>query len=228
MPESLPPTQRREFLGHLAAGAALLATACAPAVAATGGMTPQGAAAGGASPRPASKWDDSWALRLTAPHKAVFDWPEHADGTALWHAQGYLDAVREIHAEPAQAVIVIRHAAIGYAFNHAMWDKYPMGDFMAGRGATAHRESKRNPYQAGAGSRGSSIEGLIANGVTFVGCALAARGTAATMASRTQGNADAIYEELTANVVPGVIMQPTGVYAVHRAQERGCGFIRST
>jgi hypothetical protein len=29
-------------------------------------------------------------------------------------------------------------------------------------------------------------------------------------------------------VLPGVILQPTGVYAVLRAQEAGCAFFKST
>ena len=37
-----------------------------------------------------------------------------------------------------------------------------------------------------------------------------------------------IFEELKANLVPGMILQPNGVYAVLRAQEAGCAFMRST
>jgi intracellular sulfur oxidation DsrE/DsrF family protein len=33
---------------------------------------------------------------------------------------------------------------------------------------------------------------------------------------------------LKANLIPGVILQPSGVYAAHRAQEAGCTYIRST
>jgi hypothetical protein len=37
-----------------------------------------------------------------------------------------------------------------------------------------------------------------------------------------------IYEELKANLVPGLILQPNGIYATMRAQEAGCAFMRST
>ena len=53
-------------------------------------------------------------------------------------------------------------------------------------------------------------------------------GLAAQIAETTKADSRAVYEELKANLVPGVILQPTGVYAVHRAQEAGCTFIRST
>jgi intracellular sulfur oxidation DsrE/DsrF family protein len=54
------------------------------------------------------------------------------------------------------------------------------------------------------------------------------RGVASVIAEKTKTEQHVIYEELKANLVPGVILQPTGVYAVHRAQEAGCTFIRST
>jgi len=41
---------------------------------------------------------------------------------------------------------------------------------------------------------------------------------------RTKTDWHTVYGELKANLVPGVILQPTGVYAVHRAQEAGCTY----
>jgi hypothetical protein len=62
----------------------------------------------------------------------------------------------------------------------------------------------------------------------LLGCDLAARGLAGQIASKTKSDSRGIYEELKANLVPGVILQPTGVYAAHRAQEAGCSYIRSS
>jgi hypothetical protein len=44
------------------------------------------------------------------------------------------------------------------------------------------------------------------------------------IATKVKSDQRAIYEELKANLVPGVILQPSGIYAVHRAQEAGCTF----
>jgi hypothetical protein len=44
------------------------------------------------------------------------------------------------------------------------------------------------------------------------------------LAKKVKREQRAIYEELKANLIPGVILQPSGIYAVHRAQEAGCTF----
>jgi hypothetical protein len=44
------------------------------------------------------------------------------------------------------------------------------------------------------------------------------------LARKVKGQQRAIYEELKANLISGVILQPSGIYAVHRAQEAGCSF----
>ena len=69
---------------------------------------------------------------------------------------------------------------------------------------------------------------LSSHGHIFLGCALATQGYAGKIAERTKGSSNEIFEELKANLVPGMILQPNGVYAVLRAQEAGCAFMRST
>jgi hypothetical protein len=93
-----------------------------------------------------------------------------------------------------------------------------------------------NPYagkssgdpQATASRPQSNLTWLAAHGHVLLGCDLATRAFSSQLASKVHGDSKAIYEELKANLVPGVILQPTGVYAVHRAQEAGCSYIRST
>src|SRR5262245_1084306 len=124
------PTPRREFLGQLATSAAALAgTACAAPVVAGSATAPAPAAATASQPGSQSQtqWDDSWVGRVTAKHKAMFDAAEVSDGAVLGHALRYLTGMRDALGAgqgEAQAVLVIRHAAIPMAFNDAMWEKY--------------------------------------------------------------------------------------------------------
>jgi hypothetical protein len=74
----------------------------------------------------------------------------------------------------------------------------------------------------------STLAWLASHGHVLLGCDLATRGYAEIIAERAKTDSQVVYEELKANLVPGVILQPTGVYAVHRAQEAGCTYIRST
>ncbi len=127
--QSQSSTPRREFLGQIAVSAlALAGTACAVPAAQT-------APAPAATPNPTARdtsipthWDDSWFGRLTAKHKAVFDWPKIDDGSAIDHAtssplEGCRDALGAAPGD-VQAVIVLRHVAVVLAFNDAMWSKY--------------------------------------------------------------------------------------------------------
>lgn len=241
------PTPRREFLGQIATSAIVLAgAACAtPASSGQTTATPAPTPTRPANPPAPTHWDDSWVARLTAKHKAVFDSPDIEDGLAVFQAAGYIRAMRDAAAAGAdevQAVVVIRHSAIPMAFNDAMWAKYGFGkdrkvkEYPSGKWATRNPfVGAANPNQAASPTSGASstraqptLEWLASHGNILLGCDLATRGEAGEIAQRTKGDATAIYQELKANLVPGLILQPTGVYAVHRAQEAGCTYIRST
>lgn len=213
------PTDRRVFFGQLATTAALFSVAgCASTASAS--TTAAASTAGPAQPSP---WDDSWFGRITADHRAVFDMPSIDDGMGIAHVNGYLRAMKDIHNADAQAVLVIRHAALPIALNDAMWEKYGMGKIIQGRANSTTPPATRNEYVHLLGR-------LSSRGVILLACDLAAHGYSARAASSPgiTASQSEIYEEFKRNLVPNVILQPTGVYAVHRAQEARCTFIRSS
>jgi intracellular sulfur oxidation DsrE/DsrF family protein len=71
---------------------------------------------------------------------------------------------------------------------------------------------------------GVTIDALAKRGVRLAVCAMATRAAAQLIAQKTGGNADAIFKELTENLVPNGHMVPAGIVAVNRAQERGYTF----
>jgi hypothetical protein len=233
------PTPRREFLGQLAASAVVLAGgACAaPAAAVQSPTAPTPGAAAGAQ----THWDDSWFGRLTAKHKAVFDSPGVEDGFTggPGHATRYLNGMRDalgVKPGEAQVVVVIRHTAIPFVFSDAMWEKYPMGElrniksgdkFATRNPVGGPRPNARAAADSTADRPQANLQWLLSHGHIVLGCDVATQGLGAQIAQKVKGDARAIADELRANVVPGVILQPNGVYAVHRAQEAGCTFIHS-
>jgi hypothetical protein len=244
------PTARREFLGQIAASAIVIAgTACASP--ATAGQTTAPAPAptppanrGSQTGQAPTQWDDSWFGRLTAKHKAVFDSPMFEDGIALAHASGYIRGMREATGagvDDVQVVLVMRHAAVAMALNDEMWAKYEIGKDRKVKDFPSEKFATRNPFYAAAPSSSSSsrpappadrpqpsLSWLGAHGNVLLACDLAMRGYSSIVAQRSKTEQRAVYEEFKANVVPGVILQPTGVYAVLRAQEAGCAFFKST
>jgi hypothetical protein len=229
-------TPRREFLGQSAASAVVLAgAACSTPAAAAQMATAAAPARGGVSSTQA--WDDSWFSKLTARHKAVFDSPEVEENSTLGfnHAPRYIQGMYDaLGATPrdVQTVVVVRHKSIGFAFNDAMWEKYAIGEIAKVKSgeawATKNPVAHARANATNADRPQSNIEWMIAHNHFVLGCDLATQGLASQIADRTKGTMKTIYEELKANVVPGVILQPNGIYAVHRAQEAGCTFIRST
>jgi hypothetical protein len=240
--QSESSTPRREFLGQIAVSAlALAGTACA-------GSPAQTAPAPVATPNPTGRdtsapthWDDSWSARLTAKHKALFDMPEIDDGTAIDHAVLWLEGCRDaLGAAPgdAHAVIVVRHTAVVLAFNDAMWSKYELGKERKVKDDSTGKWAVRNPYASatarpaddspprpiGPGWPAGNLGWFAQNGHTLLACDLATRGMSFILAKKVKREQRAVYEELKANLIPGVILQPSGIYAVHRAQEAGCTF----
>ena len=246
-------TPRRQFIGELAVGAAALAAvACTPAATATApsqAPTPARApspAAANADQMPAGMpvapktWDASWMSRITAKHKAVFDSPEIGEGTALWQALMYLDAVKDVFGtgdSDASVVVVLRHRAVPLLFNDAMWAKYDIGTATKTTDEKSGKAATRNVYYQHIDARGNpttddkpsaTIKSLTTRGVIFVGCDLATRGFSTRAAAATKQPAQKVYEDIKANLVPGATLMPTGVFATLLAQEAGCSLMRST
>ena len=225
------PTPRREFIGQLATSAVVLAgTACAAPFAAT--------APGGTAPAPAqpgrTQWDDSWFTRLTAKHKAAFDSAQIEEGAVLGHALRYVNGMRDaLNAGDGdvQAVLIIRHSAIPMAFNDAMWAKYEIGKDRSIKDGDDW--ATRNPYlnsrrPTTSDRPSATLSWFAAHGHVLLGCGVAAQGLAGQIASARKLDSKVVFEEMKANLVPGMILQPNGVYATIRAQEAGCVFFKSS
>jgi len=216
-------TPRREFLGQIATAAVALAgTACvAPALA-----TSQGAPASSTPtprpPAPKTVFDDSWTQRLTGKHKAVFDSPEIFGGAAIYQAELWASGFKEMYNvtdADAQAVLVLRHAAVPMVFSDAIWTKYEIGKrrkVKDDKGAWV----KTNPYV-------ESLARARERGSIILGCNLAAMGIAASIARDTKQDIEAVRSEIRSNLVPGALLMPSGIFALHRAQEAGCTYMRA-
>jgi hypothetical protein len=227
------PTDRRDFLSRLAAGLAVTAgvPAIAPAIApASAEAAP---APGGAAP----DFDDSWTRRLAAAkHKAVFDAAEPEEGLALRHARIYRDGYREalgVEGADVAAVVVLRHAATVLAFDDAIWAKYGVAKLRDVKDPSTQQHTAHNPFSRPHTDderrrAGEFLEGLIASGVVVLACNLATRRLAGTMARQAGAAQDQVYAEVRGGLVPGVLLQPSGIYATARAQEVGCVHLRSS
>jgi hypothetical protein len=242
------PTPRRDFLARIAAAAAAAplaaaASACAhgapagpPAGAPAGGT----AGAGGAAPRPAPPvFDDTWTRRVVAArHKAVFDAPEVHDGAALFQAAVYREGYRAaLGTEPSEVVpvVVLRHTATVLTLDDAVWAKYPVARLFKVRPPEARKKDPwptHNPFSRPHAESEKAYEqyflaALIASGVVVLGCHNAFQGITYRLAKETGADVAEVRAEARAGMLPGAVLQPSGIYATLRAQEVGCTFMRS-
>lgn len=226
------PLARRSFLSRFGAGMTAFGAAFASAPAAEAQTAP---AAPGTF-QPARHAEDEWLDQVTAKHRIFYDTTTvtgiaeaifFARNTFLANASGY----KLTDADIAQ-VVCLRHSSTSFAFTDAMWVKY--GAALAER-AENFKDPKtkavpvKNVFMYGDYGNdllniGVTIEAMAKRGVRFAVCSLGTRAAANLAAQKMGGNADAIFKELTENLIPNGHMVPAGIVAVNRAQERGYTF----
>lgn len=223
-----PKPSRRKFIANLAGGASALAVA---------GLSAKDLLAQGrGSTAPQGGWDLSWVDRVqSAKHRLVFDSPGIADGMALINAvtwlNGYHEVYQTVDADMA-AVLVFRHKGLPVALNDDMWARLKLADDEKVKDPATGETATRNPFasagSADKGTGGSTVDALIARGVTIIACNQALMRHVGALVKAEGITRDVAQQALIASVLPGVIRMPSGVFATARAQEAGCPFIRSS
>jgi intracellular sulfur oxidation DsrE/DsrF family protein len=224
------PRHRRSFLSRLAAGAAIV-----------GGTMfksqPAAAQSTSAAPwRPARHAQDDWLDRIPGSHRFIIDTtsPEGL-GSSLAFANNFFLANQAGYGlgnADAAVVIVMRHNSTAFAYADAMWAKYGMAIGTAAGGFDDPKTKTRpniNVFNSGSyigalPNNGVTLDSLIGRGVHFAVCQMATRRFAGAIAAAQKLDVEAVYKELTSNLVRNSHMVPAGIVAVNRAQERGYAF----
>ncbi len=220
-------TPRREFIGSLATGAATLGMA---AIVAPIGL--QAKVRNNATEDDPDAWFDKIKDRK---HKVVFDATEPHDILPFAWPLVYLNT-NEATGSPNSdcgVIVILRHSAIGYALKDELWAKYKLGEmFQAPDPVQQTAAAVRNPFWnpkpgdfmvPGIGDAPIGINQLQEKGVMFGVCDVALSVYSAVASSG--GDGAAVKNEWVSGLLPGVHIVPSGVWAVARAQEKGCSYI---
>jgi intracellular sulfur oxidation DsrE/DsrF family protein len=209
--ESAP---RRNFFSHLGGMMVLGAAA----------LVPKSLHAEAAAEKPDSA---SWPGSLNSHHKQLVDAYDINGGYPLGFVHNFLQPNESVN-ESATGVIILRHNAFSLALNHAMWEKYKIGETFKINDPETKAPAKKNPYfQVKPGVLNNdeiAIDRLLARGVIFGACNVALRGQARRLSGNAGVTAEEAAKEFTANIIPGVTVIPSGVWGVNRAQEAGCTY----
>lgn len=222
-------TTRRRFIESAAANAAALAIVPSSLLAAL----PADIASADAS----AEWDVSWAERLKGRHKAVFDMTEPESGYGVWRAaiwgNQYIDVLKAAPAD-LSTVLILRHNAIALAMKQEFWDRYNTGELKKITHPLTSEISKKNPAlldeRDGVPAPYSSmaLHKQIGRGAIVLACNLAFRDCVETVKAVEKVSDDAARQQAIGYLVPGVTLQPSGVFAVIRAQQAGAAYIKAS
>jgi hypothetical protein len=130
--------------------------------------------------------------------------------------------------QSATAVVVLRHSAFPIALEHAMWEKYKIGETFKIIDPETKAAAKKNPFlRPKAGVLlvdDMALDRLLARGVVFGACNVALQVQSKMLAGNAGVSAEEAAREWAANVVAGVTVIPSGTWGVNRAQEAGCTY----
>lgn len=213
---------RRWFLARLGAGASVLG---ATAVGASALMAETPAdASGSAGWKPALHSQDDWFEKIPGQHRFVFDTVSPAGlDIGFTFAGNYFTANHDAYSledHDLAVVMIVRHKSTTFGYNDAMWAKY--GKQFSEQSGFVDPKTNAAPT---ANLYAERMDAVIKKGVQFAVCRMSSRRIAGMIAQATGRGADAILEEMAANLRPNARIVPAGIVAVNRAQERGYSLV---
>jgi hypothetical protein len=166
-------------------------------------------------------WDLSWTARVhNARHRAVFDSPVVGNGVyraGMWKNQ--YASVFGIKPEKLAAVLVIRHQGIAEAMDDGFWDEFEI--------AKAVAKEQKEPEPSGS-AKGNPSRAELEKFIKEGGIVLACNVAFGRMAGRYRGKGlsnDDMRKRAMEHLIKGVILQPSGPFALMRAQDEGCNYM---
>lgn len=218
---------RRQFLGTIATGAAAfgLSTIASPlsALAAGNNFT-----AGPENP-------DDWFKKINGKHRIVFDVPQPNGIFPFAWPRIFLvtNAATGTVEKDCSIVVVLRHTAIPYAMDDKLWTKYKFGEVFKADDPKTNKPSLRNPFWKpqhgdfnipGVGVVPIGINELQDSGVMFCVCDMALTVYSGVVAQNLKLDPVEVKKDWVSGLLPGVQVVPAGIWAINRAQERGCSY----
>ena len=221
---------RRSFLGKLATGAAAIGlTAIAPSLQSFAGEKDF-------IPPVASDDPEAMFNKIGGKHRIVFDSPHpHEIYPFAWPRVFLMtNEATNSGGKDCSVVVVLRHSSIGYAMEDRLWEKYKFGEMFEANDPETKKPALHNPFwrpKAGAykipgvGEILIGVNELQASGVMFCVCEAAITVFSAAVAQKMNLKPEDIKKDFMSGILPGIQPVPSGVWALGRAQDHGCGYI---
>jgi len=218
---------RRDFLAGAASTGLLAAMPLDRSLLLHGGERPNA---------PALALDDTdltWVPRLRGKSRAVFDSPQHSEGGALFRAALWRQQINKAFGTPLEdvtPVVVFRHEAIPLVMDDAFWDHLGIGKDLKLKDETTGKWTKKNPFGSTPDDPKSpfkdyNIPAFIKSGGIVLACGLAFGQVVYQYKEKDKLSAEEAKQRAKEHLIPGVIIQPSGFFAVLKAQDEGCHYM---
>ena len=178
---------------------------------------------------------DDWFKQIKGKHRILFDVPGPHELFPFAWPRIFLvtNAATGTPEKDCSVVVVLRHAAIPYAMEDRLWAKYNLGEVFKANDPKTKKPSLRNPFWKpqhgdfnipGIGVVPIGINELQQSGVLFCVCNMALTVNSAVVAKAMNLDATEVLKDWVDGLLPGIQVMPSGLWAINRAQERGCSY----
>jgi intracellular sulfur oxidation DsrE/DsrF family protein len=175
---------------------------------------------------------DKWFKNIKGKHRIVYDGAMPNNGLPVIWNWAYYESNNQTGSKDKDitAMTVFRHGASGLGYDDTIWEKYQLGVALKITDTITQKPSVRNIYYEPKPGDFPlpSVQGvkkLQERGALFCVCDLATKKLSKTIAEKMNLNPAEVYTEWINHLLPGVQLVPSGVWALGRAQENGCGYI---
>ncbi|MEO6903608.1 MAG: Tat (twin-arginine translocation) pathway signal sequence containing protein [Bacteroidia bacterium] len=172
---------------------------------------------------------DAWLEKINGKHKIMFDVLK-ADSIFLNFSHTFLESNNEMGVSDAEqsVVVIMRHIGIILALNDAVWSKYKLGETFDVKDEATKAPASRNMYwdpkKSDSLASDRSIQSLQKRGVMFAVCESAIDSLSGRLARLRDLEKLEVKKDFFDGVLPSIQVVPSGVWAIGRVQERGCGY----
>lgn len=167
-----------------------------------------------------------WFKQLKGKHKMVFDMSAHHDGRAIGWALTLLDTYNEMGTpdKDISVVIILRAGGTPIALNDSLWPKYSFGEKIELKDPETKTFAARNLFAKCVKADDDCIELFQKRGGLVCVCNKALEGMGERLALKLNFKKEDVIKEFKENVLPGIHLVPSGIWALNHAQELGCTF----